>query len=109
MQSKTHWETIYQTKAPTQVSWYQTHPHLSLDFVRRTGVAPDSPIIDVGGGASTLVDHLLAAGYANLTVLDISHAALKGARERVKDLASKVTWLEQHVTHAELPEREYAV
>lgn len=109
MQSKIHWEAIYQTKAPTQVSWYQAHPQLSLDFICRTGVALDAPIIDVGGGASTLVDHLLAEGYANLTVLDISHAALERARERLGDLASKVTWLEQDVTRAELPENQYAV
>ncbi len=109
MQSKIHWEAIYQTKAPAQVSWYQAHPQLSLDLIRRTGVAHDAPIIDVGGGASTLVDHLLAEGYANLTVLDISHAALERARERLGHHASTVTWLEQDVTRAELPEDQYAV
>ncbi|MDL1894678.1 class I SAM-dependent methyltransferase [Anaerolineae bacterium CFX7] len=109
MQAKRHWEEIYQTKAPTQVSWYQAHPRLSLDLIRRTGVAHDAPIIDIGGGASTLVDHLLAEGYANLTVLDISHAALERARERLGQHASTVTWLEQDVTRAELPENQYAV
>lgn len=109
MQAKRHWEEIYQTKAPTQVSWYQAHPQLSLDLIRRTGVAHDAPIIDVGGGASMLVDHLLAQGHTNLTVLDISQAALERARERLGDLASKVTWLEQDVTRAELPESQYAV
>src|SRR5512136_266390 len=71
---KQHWEHIYTTKHATEVSWFQTDPHVSLDFIRR--VAPDvhTTIADVGGGASTLVDGLLLAGYRNLTVLDISDA-----------------------------------
>lgn len=109
MESKTHWEQVYQSKHPTQVSWYQAHPNLSIDFIRRTGVASDAPIIDVGGGASTLIDHLLSEGYTNLTVLDISREALERAQARLGKLSAKVIWLEQDVTRAELPARHYAV
>jgi 2-polyprenyl-3-methyl-5-hydroxy-6-metoxy-1,4-benzoquinol methylase len=109
MESKTHWEEIYTSKAPTQVSWYQEHPQRSLELIRRTGVGYDAPIIDVGGGASTLVDHLVAEGYSNLTVLDISRAGLERARERLGEFAVNVTWLAQDVTNAELPMQHYAV
>ena len=69
---KSHWEKIYETKSPTEVSWYQMHPSLSLSIIESTGVKKDHCIIDVGGGASLLVDSLLDAGYEDLAVLDIS-------------------------------------
>ena len=109
MQSKSHWENIFATKDVTQVSWFQEHPELSVQFIEQTGVDKTGQIIDVGGGASTLVDDLLANGYDNVTVLDISGAALQVAQQRLGQLASKVTWLEASIIEAELPENFYDV
>jgi ubiquinone/menaquinone biosynthesis C-methylase UbiE len=109
MQSKSHWENIYATKDVTQVSWFQQHPELSLKFIEQTGVDKAGQIIDVGGGASTLVDDLLTHGYENVTVLDISQTALQVAQQRLGRLASKVTWLEASIIEAELPESFYDV
>jgi len=107
MQSKSHWENIYKTKDTTQVSWFQQHPELSVRFIEHTRVDKTAQIIDVGGGASTLVDDLLANGYENVTVLDISAAALQVAQQRLGSLASNVTWLEADVTQANLPPQFY--
>ena len=71
MDVKTHWETVYQTKAPDAVSWYRPHLETSIALIERTGAGHSSAIIDVGGGESTLADDLLARGYQNITVLDI--------------------------------------
>lgn len=109
MQSKAHWEQVYQTKQATQVSWYQLHPSQSLRHIQNTGVDRAGRVIDVGGGASTLVDHLLEAGFQNLTVLDISGAALKVAQRRLGERAGMVTWLEADITRALLPEHAYDV
>jgi ubiquinone/menaquinone biosynthesis C-methylase UbiE len=109
MQSKSHWENIYETKDATQVSWFQQHPELSLRFIEETRVDKAGQIIDVGGGASTLVDDLLANEYENVTVLDISLAALQVARQRLGSFASRVTWLEADVTQVKLPYRFYDV
>lgn len=109
MDAKSHWEHIYQTKAPTQVSWYQAEPHLSLDFIERTGVDQSAQIIDVGGGASTLVDHLLAQGFTHLTVLDVSATALAVAQQRLGQQAQAVTWREADITQADLPPHYYDV
>jgi SAM-dependent methyltransferase len=109
MNSKTHWEHIYETKAPTQVSWYQTHAQLSFQLIQHTGIQPTDPIIDVGGGASPLVDDLLAAGFQDITVLDISAAALGLARQRLGARAAEVNWLEADITQADLPVQTYAV
>lgn len=107
MQGKSHWENIYKTKDTTQVSWFQQHPELSFQFIEQTGVDKAAQIIDVGGGASTLVDDLLANGYENVTVLDISAAALQVAQQRLGSIASKVTWLEADITQATLPQHFY--
>ncbi len=109
MDAKAHWENIYTTKAPDQVSWYQPHPARSLDFIRRTAIAPGDPIIDVGGGASTLVDDLLAEGYRHVTVLDLSAAALRLARRRLGSAAAAVRWVEADITQASLPAHAFAV
>lgn len=109
MDSKTHWERLYETKAPTRVSWYQEHAQLSLQFIQRTGIKKTDPIIDVGGGASTMVDDLLAAGFQRITVLDISAKALELARARLGKRAANVTWLEADITQADLPEHAYAL
>lgn len=104
-----HWERVYRTKRADEVSWFRPHLDTSLSLIRRTGVAPDRAIIDVGGGASTLVDDLLAAGYRDVTVLDVSPAALDGARARLGPRASEVTWIAADVTRAELPAGRFHV
>lgn len=109
MNMKTHWENIYQTKSPTQVSWFQAHPQVSLSLIQRTQIQPTEPIIDIGGGAATLVDDLLAHGYQAVTVLDLSAQALRLARQRLGPLAERVTWLEADITTVELPAQAYAV
>lgn len=103
MESKNHWEKIYATKGATEVSWYQEHARLSLKLIRDAGVSLSAPIIDVGGGASTFVDDLLANGYTNITVLDLSGAALAAAKSRLGSRASDVHWLEENVVKSKLP------
>jgi len=109
MDTKTYWEHIYARKAPTQVSWYQAHSQLSLRFIHSLGVQNTDPIIDVGGGASTLVDDLIADGFENITVLDISVTALNAAHERLREKGKHVNWMEADITQAELPQHHYAL
>lgn len=90
---KTHWENVYETKNPSQVSWTQETPKTSLDLIRSFKVDKQAKIIDIGGGDSNLVDHLLAEGYENITVLDISAKALEKAKNRLGVKAEKVTWV----------------
>ncbi len=98
MNRKDHWEQVYQTKAPDDVSWFQSQPAMSLNLILSSGVSLDAGIIDVGGGASVLVDFLLDAGFSKLGVLDISAAALEHARRRLGKRAGAVEWLEADVT-----------
>ena len=107
MTSKAHWDNLHASKKPTDVSWHQTHLQKSLELVSVTGVDPSARIIDVGGGASTLVDDLLAAGYRHVTVLDISSTAIRNARVRLGKRADEVMWLEGDITRVELPLRYY--
>jgi SAM-dependent methyltransferase len=110
MPRRNHWERIYRkTKAASDVSWYQPEARLSLDLIRRTTSDLNAPIIDVGGGASTLGDGLLATGYRQLTVLDIARAALAIAQQRLGDRAAQVTWIEADVLTAPLPVSSYSV
>ena len=95
---KDHWEHVYSGKKPTEVSWYQQHPQHSLELIKATGVDVSARIIDIGGGASTLVDCMLDAGYQNLTVLDIAHGAIEQAKSRLGARADKVAWLEHDIT-----------
>jgi len=90
---KKHWETIYQTKQLNEVSWFQPVPETSLDFFRELEVPKNAKIIDIGGGDSFLVDHLLKLGYENITVVDISAASLQRAKKRLGEPANKVTWI----------------
>ncbi len=90
---KEHWETIYQTKKLTEVSWYQPKPSTSLGFFELFEVATNAKIIDIGGGDSFLVDNLLDLGYTDLTVLDISATALERAKQRLGDRAKQVKWI----------------
>ncbi|MDE2434450.1 MAG: class I SAM-dependent methyltransferase [Burkholderiales bacterium] len=100
MQNKDHWEKVYSTKAPDSVSWFQPHADLSMRLIRSSGLAHDATIIDVGGGASTLVDDLLDDGYANVTVLDLSAAALAESQRRLGEKSTRVKWVEADVTCA---------
>ncbi len=98
MNRKQYWQQIYSTKQFTEVSWYQEVPRDSLDFVKQLGVSKTAAVIDIGGGDSYFVDHLLAEGYENITVLDISDAAINRARLRLGTAAVKVNWIVSDVT-----------
>ncbi len=95
---KNHWETVYKTKNPDQVSWTQEVPKTSLDFIHSFGVDKTARIIDIGGGDSKLVDYLVDAGFENITVLDISAKALEKAQQRLGDKAEKVNWVVSDIT-----------
>ncbi len=97
-----HWEGVWSDKAPDQVSWYQSEPGRSLEWIQTICPDREGAIVDVGGGASTLVDHLLKQGYTNLTVLDIAKSALERAKKRLGQTAGQVTWRVGDVTQAEL-------
>lgn len=88
-----HWENIYQSKDMKDVSWYQATPTTSLDFLKQFNISTTAKIIDIGGGDSFLVDHLLDLGYTDLTVLDISAASLDRAKQRLGDRATNVKWI----------------
>src|ERR1700722_4911629 len=88
-----HWEGIYTQKSENEVSWFQDSPALSLELIARVGAALTSAIIDVGGGASRLVDNLVDRGFEDLTVLDLSEAALGAAKARLGDRATRVHWI----------------
>lgn len=109
MESKTHWEEVYETKDATKVSWFQENPDLSLQLIEGTCVGSLAQVIDVGGGASTLVDNLLDRNYQNITVLDISESALQVAQERIGSQANLVTWLDADITQIQLPYQFYDV
>lgn len=102
---KRHWEDVYRNKAPTEVSWYQSEPSLSLQMIATCDAGPHTAIIDVGGGASVLVDRLLARGHESVAVLDLSSAALGRARERLGRGADRVEWFEADVTEFVAPHR----
>jgi len=93
MDRKQHWENVYQTKQLNEVSWYQTIPETSLHFFEELEVPVTAKIIDIGGGDSLLVDHLLAKGYQNITVLDISQTAIEKAKQRLGDKSKNVKWI----------------
>ena len=107
--AREHWERVYSTKAPDEVSWFRSHLETSLDLIQRAASDRSAAIIDVGGGASTLVDDLLARGYQNLTVLDISLASLEVARKRLGLAAPQVRWLHADVSQHSLPTQSYDV
>lgn len=96
--NKEHWETVYETKTPNEVSWTQEIPETSLHFIDSFGLTKDAQIIDIGGGDSKLVDHLLEQGYKNITVLDISAKAIARAQKRLGDQADKITWIISDIT-----------
>lgn len=94
---KKHWETIYQTKELKDVSWYQPTPQTSLDLIKKFDASKTSKIIDVGGGDSFLVDHLIELGFQDITVLDISEAAIERAKTRLGAKAKSVQWIAEDV------------
>lgn len=91
--TKEHWEKIYSTKTPQEVSWTQEIPETSLGFIHSFNLRKDAAIIDVGGGESRFVDFLLDEGFTNITVLDISEEALKKTQQRLGERASAVKWI----------------
>ena len=105
MNHNEHWNRTYQAKGPGEVSWYQRRPDLSLALIAASGVSKDAGVIDVGGGASVLVDCLLDDGYRQLAVLDVSGAALNHSRSRLGARAGTVEWFEADVTSFEPPHR----
>ncbi|HEY4900387.1 MAG TPA: class I SAM-dependent methyltransferase [Terriglobales bacterium] len=107
MDAKTHWEKVYTTKAHDAVSWYRSHLETSLALIERAADARSAPIIDVGGGESTLVDDLLLRGYKNITVLDISQAAIDLTKRRLGSGADQVRWLVADITKIELEPLAY--
>ena len=104
----THWDNVYKTKAPNQVSWTQEYPKTSFEIIQSFELSKTAGIIDVGGGDSKLVDFLLDAGYHDITVLDISEKALLRAQKRLGDKASKVNWVVSDITTFK-PDRTFDV
>jgi SAM-dependent methyltransferase len=104
-----HWEKIYTEKAPTAVSWYRPHLETSLKLIERVAADHSSSIIDVGGGESMLVDDLLARGYEDITVLDISRTAIDANRRRLGDASDRVHWLVADIMQSDLAPSRYAV
>lgn len=110
MNRKSHWESIYAANASPALSWYQPHPQRSLDLIGRTHVPKDAKILDVGSGDSLLVDELVSRGYNDITVLDLSRAALDRARRRLGEAATgRVTWLEGDILEANLSREEFDI
>ena len=109
MEPKSHWEHIYSTRPADAVSWYQPHATRSLEIIRAVSQGNDTRVIDVGGGASTLVDDLLAGGMTRVTVLDVSPAALQVAQRRLGAAADRVRWIAADITKVQLDEAAYDV
>ena len=103
-----HWEGVYATKGETEVSWFQESPSISLDLIRHANPDHEAAIIDIGGGASRLVDSLLSEGYRSIAVLDLSANALDAARRRIGPAAAGVDWIVADVTRWQ-PARSYDV
>jgi trans-aconitate methyltransferase len=104
VERQAHWENVYTTKGENEVSWFEDSPTISLDLIRSTGVSTGASIIDIGGGASRLVDALVNAGFAAVTVLDLSKKALATAKARLGSPGEKVRWVVADVTTWEPPE-----
>ncbi len=103
---KTHWETIYQTKNITDVGWYQSKPITSLKFISELDLKKDAKIIDIGAGEGYLADHLLADGFSDLTILDISEEALDHTRSRLGKKAEDLKWINADISNF-IPEEKY--
>ncbi|AMV35530.1 Trans-aconitate 2-methyltransferase [Pirellula sp. SH-Sr6A] len=98
MEKAQHWENVYQTKKPTQVSWYEAEPNVSMNLILQSAGTTRGRIIDIGGGQSLLVDRLLDAGFQHVTVLDISPTAISATKSRLGEQAKKVNWMVADIT-----------
>lgn len=105
---KDHWENVYETKTPDQVSWTQEIPFTSLQFIKSFNLSKTAKIIDIGGGDSKFVDHLISEGYKNISVLDISQNALNRAKKRLGKNAERVTWIHSDITEFQ-PSEKYDI
>jgi hypothetical protein len=108
VQSK-HWEKVYQTKSAEAVSWFQEHALRSLDIIRSIGADKSAGIIDVGGGASTLVDDLLADGFRGITGLGLSQSTLEVARSRIGAKSAPASWIPGDICSGDLTEHAYEI
>ncbi len=109
MDAKTHWEKVYTNKEPEAVSWYSAHLEKSLALIERAAPSRSASIVDIGAGESTLVDDLLARGYENITVLDVSQTALEVTKKRLGLLAERVNWIAADITQVRLESPAYDV
>ena len=109
MKEQEHWEKVYQSKHPDAVSWFQEHATRSLEIIRSIGSNPESSIIDVGGGASTLVDDWLSDGFKHVSVLDLSASALEVARQRLGPRGDRVSWIAGDIRNVDLPEQAFDI
>ncbi|MDP3795861.1 MAG: class I SAM-dependent methyltransferase [Polaromonas sp.] len=109
MNTRHHWDQIYQRKAADAVSWFRPHLERSLSLIEKAAPDRAMSVMDVGGGESTLVDDLLAAGYRDVSVLDISRAAIDATRQRLGPAGNAVTWWVEDVTRVALPAARYDV
>ena len=109
MNRKGHWENLYKTRSDLEFSWYREHLDSSFKMILSTGVGKDAAIIDVGGGSSTLVDDLLVQGFVDVSVLDISSAALEKSKKRLGNRSETVEWMAADITDVYLPENRFDV
>lgn len=109
MTNRAHWENVYQTKAVDEVSWYRPHLDVSLKLIEHAAPDGSGAVIDVGGGEATLADDLVARGYSDVTVLDISPAAIEVAKGRLGSSAASVHWISGDITAVELQAARYDV
>ncbi len=107
MSQKNYWEQVYSTKPAEELGWFEPHLHISLSWIKGLCLSAEAPIIDIGGGASTLVDDLLAAGHQAITVLDISDKALASVKDRLGKKAEMVTWVGADITSVDFPKNSY--
>jgi 2-polyprenyl-3-methyl-5-hydroxy-6-metoxy-1,4-benzoquinol methylase len=109
MNVETHWEKIYREKAPDAVSWYRPHLETSLALIEKAAPERGASIVDVGGGESTLVDDLLAGGYQNITVLDVSQTAIDVTKKRLGPVSDRVQWITADIGNAEFAPNAYDI
>jgi SAM-dependent methyltransferase len=103
-----HWDRVFEERGPTGVSWYERSPRMSLEMIGLTGAGPQEAVLDVGGGASPLAGALLAGGFADVTVLDLSEVALRASRARLGSIGARVLWLNADVLDW-MPDRTYGL
>jgi ubiquinone/menaquinone biosynthesis C-methylase UbiE len=107
VESKSHWDNVYQHTDPSQVGWYRPHLERSLQLIDEISLEPSAHIVDIGGGCSTLVDDLLDKGFANVTILDLSSHAIEIAKQRLGNRSGDVEWIEADVTKDPIPANQF--